>query len=388
MITYAGRLSPTARAIPPSAIRRFFDLANTMTDVISLGVGEPDFVTPWHIREAGLHALERGMTSYTTNAGLLSLRQAIARDLRRYGALYRPEGEILVTVGGSEAIDLAIRVLVSPGDEVLVAEPTYVSYRPLVQLAGGVPVGVPLEMTSGFRLEADAVRQRITPRTKALVLCNPNNPTGSVLHRPELERLAEVVIEHDLLVISDEIYAELTYGATHVSMAAIAGMAERTILIGGFSKAFAMTGWRLGYAAGPEEVVRAMLTVHQYTMLCAPVMAQMAGLEAMEHGAAAVAHMVAEYDARRRLIVKGFNDMGLTCVEPEGAFYAFPDIRSTGMTSAAFAEELLRQARVAVVPGSAFGLSGEGFIRCSYATAIQAIEEALERIRKFLAAGG
>lgn len=382
-----NRLAPLARSLPPSGIRRFFDMASTMKDVISLGVGEPDFVTPWHIRESGLHALERGVTSYTANAGIFELRQAIARYLNGYGTFYHPETEILVTVGGSEAIDLAIRVLAGPGDEVLIAEPAYVSYRPLVHLSGATPVSVPLRPENGFRLDANDVRARITPRTKALILCNPNNPTGSVLNRAQLESIAQAVRDADIFVVVDEIYAELTYGQSHVSLPSLPGMQERTVLIGGLSKAYAMTGWRLGYAAAPDFILHAMLTVHQYTILCAPAAAQVAGIEALAHGGPAVLAMVAEYDARRHLITRGLNELGLSCALPQGAFYAFPDIRSTGLSSEQFAEELLVRGRVAVVPGNVFGDQGEGFVRCSYATSIGQIEQALERIRMMLSAG-
>ncbi len=390
MTDWSSRLVPLARDLPPSGIRRFFDLAATMEDVISLGVGEPDFVTPWHIREAGLYALERGMTTYTANAGLLALRQAIARYLeRRFTLRYAPEGELLVSVGGSEAIDLALRVLVRPGDRVLIPEPTYVAYTPLVRLAGGEPVHVPLRADEGFRLTASDLHQAVVASgARLLIWCNPNNPTGAVVDRRQLSALAEVAEQHDLAVISDEIYAEIVYGADYGSLAQVAEMRERTVLVGGFSKAFAMTGWRLGYAAGPEPVIRAMLKVHQYAMLCAPVMAQVAAVEAIERGLQDVAEMVDEYDRRRRFIVYALRDMGLACSDPGGAFYAFPDIRSTGLTSVQFAEDLLVHAKVAVVPGSVFGPSGEGFVRCSYAAAINQLERAMTRLRGFLQAGG
>ncbi|AUW93814.1 MAG: aminotransferase class V-fold PLP-dependent enzyme [Sulfobacillus thermosulfidooxidans] len=387
MTTLKDRLAPLAASLPPSGIRRFFDLASTMKDVISLGVGEPDFVTPWHIRESGLHALERGMTAYTANAGLFELRSAISRYLESFGTIYQPENEILVTVGGSEAIDLAIRVLAGPGDEVLIAEPAYVSYRPLVHLTGATPVTVPLRPENGFQLDANDIRARLNSRTKAIILCNPNNPTGAVLTRAQLEPIAQVLKEADLFAIVDEIYAELTYDHPHTSFPSLPGMQERTVLIGGMSKAYAMTGWRLGYAAAPEYILHAMLTIHQYTILCAPVAAQVAGIEALNRGRGDVTTMVAEYDARRRLITKGLNELGLLCPLPQGAFYVFPDIRGTGLTSEQFAESLLIHGQVAVVPGNVFGDQGEGFVRCSYATSVGHIEKALERMRKFLTAG-
>lgn len=378
------RLSPIVKSIPSSGIRRFFDLANQMEDVISLGVGEPDFVTPWHVREASVDALERGFTSYTSNKGLPELREAIADYLREFDLNYDPEDEIVVTVGGSEAIDIALRTLINPGEEVLIPEPAYVSYRPCTILAGGSPVGVPTFAEDDFRLTPEHLRARITPQSKALILCFPNNPTGAVMSEQDLRAIAELVIEHDLFVISDEIYAELTYEGQHVSIASLPGMRERTIVINGMSKAFAMTGWRIGYAAAPAELLSLMLKIHQYTILCAPVMGQMAALEALRHGRAEKEKMVEKYDQRRHMIVQGFRDMGLACHEPKGAFYAFPDIRSTGLTSEEFAEGLLQHSRVAVVPGNVFGEGGEGFIRCSYATSVEQIQKALERIADFL----
>lgn len=355
-----------------------------MEDVISLGVGEPDFVTPWHVREASVDALERGFTSYTSNKGLPELREAIADYLREFDLNYDPEDEIVVTVGGSEAIDIALRTLINPGEEVLIPEPAYVSYRPCTILAGGSPVGVPTFAEDDFRLTPEHLRARITPQSKALILCFPNNPTGAVMSEQDLRAIAELVIEHDLFVISDEIYAELTYEGQHVSIASLPGMRERTIVINGMSKAFAMTGWRIGYAAAPAELLSLMLKIHQYTILCAPVMGQMAALEALRHGRAEKEKMVEKYDQRRHMIVQGFRDMGLACHEPKGAFYAFPDIRSTGLTSEKFAEGLLQHSRVAVVPGNVFGEGGEGFIRCSYATSVEQIQKALERIAGFL----
>lgn len=378
------RLSPVVQSLPPSGIRRFFDLATSMKDVISLGVGEPDFVTPWHVREACVDALERGHTSYTSNHGLLELRAEIARYLTRFGLAYDPQDEILVTVGASEAIDLALRVLLRPGDEVLIPEPAYVSYWPCAVLAGGRAVGVPTRPETEFRLTADALRARLTPKSKVLVLCFPNNPTGSVMSQAELAAVAQLCVEHDLFVVSDEIYAELTYADKHVSIASLPGMRERTVVIGGMSKAFAMTGWRIGYTVAPEAILRYMVRIHQYTIMCAPVMGQMAAIEALRHGEPEMRRMVQSYDQRRRLVVAGLRRIGLACHEPRGAFYAFPDIRATGLTSEEFAEGLLRESRVAVVPGNAFGAAGEGFVRCSYATSVEQLERALDRMEAFV----
>ncbi|GAX91092.1 aminotransferase class I/II-fold pyridoxal phosphate-dependent enzyme [Effusibacillus lacus] len=377
------RLSPVVRDIPPSGIRRFFDLANQMEDVISLGVGEPDFVTPWHVREACFYSLERGYTTYTSNKGLPELREAIADYLCSFQLAYDPE-ELVVTVGGSEAIDLAMRTLLCPGDEVLIPEPAYVSYNPCTTLAGGVPVGVPTFAEDEFRLTPENLRKRITPRSKVLILCYPSNPTGAVMSKADLQAIADVVLEHDLFVISDEIYAELTYDGHHASIASLPGMKERTVLISGMSKAFAMTGWRIGYAAAPPEILNLMLKIHQYTILCAPIMGQKAALEALRHGHAEKDKMIDRYNQRRRMIVKGFREIGLACHEPKGAFYAFPDIRSTGLSSEEFAERLLHHSRVAVVPGNVFGQGGEGFVRCSYATSIEQIQKAIERIGNFV----
>ncbi|MCL6632631.1 MAG: aminotransferase class I/II-fold pyridoxal phosphate-dependent enzyme [Alicyclobacillus herbarius] len=384
MKTLTSRLSPIVQNLPPSGIRRFFDLANQMEGVISLGVGEPDFVTPWHIREAGIYSLEQGYTSYTSNRGLPELCAEICAYLTRYGLEYDPAREVFVTIGGSEAIDLALRALICPGDEVLIPEPTYVAYRPCALLAGAQVVGVPTRAEDEFRLTPELLEAHITPRAKVLVLCFPNNPTGSVMTDADLRAIAEVAMRHDLMVISDEIYAELTYGHRHVSIASLPGMKERTIVIGGMSKAYAMTGWRIGYAAGPADILGAMLKIHQYTILCAPVTAQLAALEALRNGEAEKDRMVASYDQRRRLIVQGLRDIGLPCHEPKGAFYAFPDIRPTGLSSEAFAEQLLTAEKVAVVPGSVFGAAGEGFVRCSYATSVTQIERALERIGRFV----
>jgi len=375
------------QAIPPSGIRRFFDLVTQMEDVISLGVGEPDFVTPWHIREAAIYALERGDTHYTSNAGLPELREQIARYLdSRFGLEYSPAGEVLVTVGVSEALDLTLRATLDPGDEVLLVEPCYVSYEPCVRFAGGRPVVVSARAEAAFRPQADALAAAVTPRTRALLLCYPNNPTGAAPSPVEMARIAELAVERDLLVISDEIYAELSYERPHRSLAAFPGMAERTVVLNGFSKAYAMTGWRLAYAAGPSELIGAMTKVHQYTMLCAPVSSQRAAIEALRAGEDEVRRMVREYDNRRRFFVAGLNDLGLPTALPDGAFYAFSDIRGTGLSSEAFAEALLAEEQVAVVPGNAFGPSGEGYVRCAYATDAARLREALTRMRRFVRA--
>lgn len=380
----ANRLAPAVRNLPPSGIRRFFDIASQMEDIISLGVGEPDFVTPWNVREAGIYALERGYTSYTANRGLPELCAAISRYLERFGLYYDPESEVFVTIGGSEAIDIALRTLICEGDEVLIPEPAYVSYRPCALLSGASVTGIPTRSEDGFRLTAQALLQHISERSKVLILSYPNNPTGAVMSENDLREIAKIAVEHDLFVISDEIYAELTYDGHHCSIATLPGMRNRTVVINGLSKAFAMTGWRLGYVAGPEDIVSGMLKIHQYTILCAPVMGQMAALEALQNGMGEMREMVEKYNQRRKLIVKGFRDIGLSCHEPEGAFYAFPDIRGTGLTSSQFAEGLLQSAGVAVVPGDVFGEAGEGFIRCSYATSVTQIERALERIATYL----
>lgn len=379
-------LNPVVREIPPSGIRRFFDIAAEMEDAISLGVGEPDFVTPWHIRNEGIYSLEKGKTYYTSNAGLKELRVAICAYLeRRFGLKYDPLSQTLVTVGGSEAIDLFVRSVIKPGDEVLIPEPSFVCYRPIAALAGGVPVPIVTKAENHFRLTPDELRAAITPRTKVLVLPFPNNPTGAVMRKEHLEALADVLKETDILVLADEIYAELTYGnEKHISIAAIDGMYERTVLVSGFSKAYAMTGWRLGYACGHPELIKAMTKVHQFAIMSAPTTAQYAAIEALQNGDDDIAMMRDEYDRRRRVMVKGFNDMGLACFNPEGAFYTFPCIKSTGMDSNAFCEALLYDKKVAVVPGTAFGDSGEGFIRCSYAYSVESINLALERIEAFV----
>lgn len=381
-----GLLNPVVRDIPPSGIRRFFDIAGEMEDAISLGVGEPDFVTPWHIRDEGIYSLEKGKTYYTSNSGLKELRMEICTYLaRRFGLDYDPISQVVVTVGGSEAIDLFLRSVLQPGDEVLIPEPSFVCYRPIASLAGGVPVPIVTKAENQFRLTAGELRAAITPRTKALVLPFPNNPTGAVMRREHLEALAEVLKDTEILVLADEIYAELTYGEEkHVSIASIPEMYERTVLVSGFSKTYAMTGWRLGYACGHPELIKAMTKVHQFAIMSAPTTAQYAAIEALKNGDADIAMMREEYDRRRHVMVKGFNDMGLECFEPEGAFYTFPCIRSTGMDSNTFCETLLYDKKVAVVPGTAFGESGEGFIRCSYAYSVQSINAALERIEAFV----
>jgi aminotransferase len=389
-VTYEHYLNPRVAAVPPSGIRRFFDLAATMKDTISLGVGEPDFITPYHIRNAAINSIVDGETQYTANRGLLPLRQEIVWYLEhRYGISYNPETEVLVTVGASESIDVALRAIVAEGDEVLVPEPSYVSYSPSVIFAGGTPVGVVTDQKTDFRLSAEAVRAAITPRTKALILPYPNNPTGAIMEKQDLEALAEVVREKQILVISDEIYSELTYGDRHhVSFASLPGMADYTLTINGFSKSFAMTGWRVGYVCGPAELISVMNKIHQYGILCAPRQGQAAALEALrvgrENSYEDVLRMRDSYDRRRRLMVEGFRKMGLECFEPLGAFYVFPSIASTGMTSEEFCEKLLRDKHVACVPGTAFGPCGEGHIRCSYATGIEKLTTALDRMAEFL----
>lgn len=378
-------LSNTVQSIQPSGIRRFFDLASSMENVISLGVGEPDFVTPWNVIEASFHSLEQGYTAYTANAGLFELRKEIARYMkRRFGVAYSAEEEIMVTVGASQAIDLALRAVVNPGEEVIIVEPSFVSYAPTVTLAGGVPVPVNTYSRDDFKLQPEQIEAAVTEKTKAILICSPNNPTGTVLSKGDLERIAEVVEKHDLLVISDEIYAELTYDEPYTSFPAVKNMHGRTILISGFSKAFAMTGWRLGFACGPKDILQAMLKIHQYTMMCAPTMAQHAALEALVNGQKDVVKMKESYRQRRRLVVHALEEMGLSCHVPGGAFYVFPSIEKTGLSSEEFAEQLLMNEQVAVVPGSVFGESGEGHVRCSYATSIQKLEEAMRRIDRFL----
>ena len=384
-MNWAERVSPLVRSIPPSGIRRFFDIVAEMSGVVSLGVGEPDFVTPWHIRESCVHGLQRGYTSYTSNYGLLELRQEIARMLETdYGVVYDPKCEALITVGVSEALDLAMRALLSPGDEVLVPEPCYVSYNACVSLAGGVPVSVCSSRENEFRVTVDQLAAALTPRTKALLIGYPNNPTGAVMPREDLAAIARFAEQHDLIVISDEIYASLTYDGEHTCFASLPGMRDRTILLNGFSKAYAMTGWRIGYAMGNADFIGAMTKIHQYTMLCAPITAQVAAIEAIKQGTPSRNKMVDEYDRRRRLMVDGLRNIGLDCFEPRGAFYVFPSIRNTGLTSLQFAEQLLQAEKVALVPGDAFGACGEGFVRCSYASSSKNLAEALDRIGRFV----
>ncbi len=378
-------ISERVQRLAPSGIRKFFDLIQSMDDVISLGVGEPDFPTPWRVREAAIYSLERGLTHYTSNYGHPELRDGIAEHLgERYGVSYSPEDEILVTVGVSEGLDLAMRAILDPGDEVIIPEPAYVSYVPCVILAGGVPVPVATVAENSFRVSAADIEAKITPRTKAVMLNFPNNPTGAVMDRAGLEAVADVARRRELVVISDEVYDRLVYDHVHTCFSSLPGMRDRTILLSGFSKNFAMTGWRVGYAAAPRPVLEAMMKVHQYTMLCAPTPSQAAALEALALEDEEVEAMVTEYDHRRRLIVKGLNDIGLTCFEPRGAFYAFPSIASTGLSSDEFTELLLKQEQVAVVPGSAFGEAGEGHVRCCYAVSNMEIQEALERMARFV----
>ena len=383
---YAKLLSPVVQEVKPSGIRKFFDIANTMKDVISLGVGEPDFPTPWEIRKAGILSLEAGKTRYTANRGLEQLREEISHWMeRKYGLSYDPSDEILVTVGGSEAIDGTIRAVVCPGDEVIIPQPSYVCYEPLVRLSGGIPVILETTTEHDFRVTSEMLRGALTDRTKLLILPYPCNPTGGIMERADLEALAEVLRGTDVLVLSDEIYSELTFGGRrHVSPAAVEGMKERTVVVNGFSKTFSMTGWRMGFACGPAGLMEQITKIHQFAIMCAPTTAQYAAVEALRHGDDAVKAMKEEYDMRRRLIVAGFNRLGLSCREPMGAFYAFPCIRSTGLTSEEFCERLLYAERVAVVPGTAFGQGGEGFIRASYCYSTDHIKEALRRIGRFL----
>ena len=373
-------------SIPPSGIRKFFDIVSEMKDAISLGVGEPDFDTPWHIREEGIYSLEKGRTFYTSNAGLKDLKIEIHNYLeRRCNVCYDPDHEIMVTVGGSEAIDAAMRAMIEPGDEVLIPQPSYVSYTPCCVLADGVPVSIELEEKDRFRLTPEKLLEKITPKTKILVLPFPNNPTGAIMEREDLEKIAEIILEKDLFVISDEIYSELTYAKEdHVSIASLPGMKERTVLINGFSKAFAMTGWRLGYACAPEVILKQMLKIHQYAIMCAPTTSQYAAVEALRNGDEDVQHMRESYDQRRRFLINAFEEMHLDCFEPQGAFYMFPSIKRFGMTSEEFATRLLREEKVAVVPGTAFGDCGEGFLRVSYAYSLKSLKEALSRIKRFV----
>lgn len=378
-------LAEKVTAIPPSGIRKFFDVVSEMKDAISLGVGEPDFDTPWHIREEGIYSLERGRTFYTSNAGLKELKTEICRYMqRRLELTYSPDKEVIVTVGGSEAIDMALRAMLNPGEEVLIPQPSYVSYEPCTILAGGVPVILELKAEHDFRLTAKQVAEAVTDKTKILILPFPNNPTGAILEREDLEAIAKVVLEKDIFVISDEIYSELSYKGEHVSIACIPGMQERTILINGFSKSYAMTGWRLGYACGPAEIVKQMIKIHQYAIMCAPTNSQYAAVEALRNGDEDVARMREAYDQRRRYLMHVFREMGLECFEPFGAFYVFPSIQEFGMSSEEFANRFLEEEKVAVVPGTAFGACGEGYLRISYAYSLEDLKRALERLARFV----
>lgn len=385
-IDWQKRISPVVQAIPPSGIRRFFDIAAEMEDVISLGVGEPDFVTPWSIRESCVYGLEQGYTSYTANRGLWELREEIcALQKRNFNIDYDPKTNVLVTVGVSEALDIAMRAILTPGDEILIPEPCYVSYKACASLAGAVAVSVPAKIENNFSITPADLEAHVTNKTKALLIGYPNNPTGAILTKEQLMDIAKFAQEHDLIVISDEIYGDLTYGGErHVCFAGLPGMKDRTILLNGFSKAYAMTGWRIGYAMSNPAIISAMTKIHQYTMLCAPITAQIAAVEALRHGEKYMKKMVSEYDKRRRLIYDGLTNAGLKCFEPKGAFYIFPDITSTGLTSEEFAEQLLMKEHVALVPGTAFGQCGEGYVRCSYATSVTKISEAIARIEHFV----
>jgi aminotransferase len=380
-----SQISDKVSNLAPSGIRKFFDLASSVEGVISLGIGEPDFITPWHIREAAIHSLEKGHTMYTSNQGLTELREELANYLKSHCRLsYNPETELLITVGVSEGLDLALRAILNPGDEVILPDPCYVAYPACIYLAGGISIAIPTAEENDFKIRAEDIARRITPKTKAILFGYPANPTGAVLSRQELAQIAELAKQHGLLVITDEIYGNLIYGIEHTCFAAISDMKEQTIMLNGFSKSYAMTGWRIGYAAANSEIIGAMNKIHQYTMLCASITAQEAAIEALRKGNSEVETMVADYDQRRRFMVKRLRDIGLSCFEPKGAFYAFPSVKITGMTSEEFAEKLLNEERVAVVPGSAFGQCGEGYIRCCYATSLPEIEEALNRMGKFI----
>lgn len=378
-------LSEKVTGIKPSGIRKFFDIVSEMKDAVSLGVGEPDFDTPWHIREEGIYSLERGRTYYTSNSGLKELKEEIAKyQKRRFGLCYNPSGEIYVTVGGSEAIDGALRAMLDDGDEVIIPQPSYVSYEPCVVLANGVPVIIELKEEDEFKLKKEQLESVITDKTKILILPFPNNPTGAIMTEEDLKGIAEVVLKHDLFVVSDEIYSELTYGSRHVSIASFPGMKERTIVINGFSKSYAMTGWRLGYACGPKVILDQMLKIHQFAIMCAPTASQYAAVEALKNGDDGVEYMRNEYNRRRKFLIKSLRDMGLKCFEPFGAFYVFPCIKEFGMTSDEFAEALLAEEKLAVVPGTAFGNCGEGFLRISYAYSLEDLKSALERLERFI----
>ena len=385
VMDYSTVLSKTVQEIKPSGIRKFFDIASEMDHVISLSIGEPDFKTPWDIRKKAIYTLEKGRTWYSANSGMADLRIAISKYLeRRFRLCYCPDNELLVTVGGSEAIDMSIRAMVTTGDEVLIPEPCFVCYAPIVTLSGGIPVSIPTKAENAFRLTAEELKEKITEKTKLLILPFPNNPTGAVMRRNHLEEIAAVLRNTNIMILSDEIYAELTYNGQHVSIAEIDGMWERTIVVNGFSKTYAMTGWRLGYAAGPAPIIKQMTKIHQFAIMCAPTTSQFAAIEALENCDEDVRVMAEEYDERRRLIVDSLNHMGLTCFEPEGAFYVFPSVKKTGLTSEEFCQQLLMSHRVAVGPGNAFGDCGEGFVRISYAASLENIIEALKRIELFL----
>ncbi len=378
-------LSPLASGLKPSGIRKFFDLASTMEDVISLGVGEPDFATPWVMRESAIFAIEQGQTMYTSNAGLIELRRELSKYMAKHQGLnYSPDNELLITVGASEAIDLAFRTLISPGDAVLIPDPSFVSYGGCAELAGAEVRYVPLRAEHDFRLQVEDLQMAYTPNCKLLVLSYPNNPTGAIMNRDDLLPIARFVSENDLIVISDEIYSDLTFEGEHTAFANLPYMRNRTLHVHGFSKAYAMTGWRIGYVAGHEDIIQVMTRIHQYTIMCAPIMAQIAALEGLKSGESAKKDMVMEYDRRRRIMVNGLRQMGLTCFEPLGAFYVFPDITATGLSSEEFAEELLKEEKIAVVPGNAFGPAGEGHIRCSYAYSTEQLKEALNRMARFV----
>ena len=378
-------LSGKVKQIKPSGIRKFFDIVSEMDDAISLGVGEPDFDTPWHIREEGIYSLEKGRTFYTSNSGLKELKEEVSKYLdRRFGLKYEPSGEIMITVGGSEAIDGALRAMLDEGDEVILPQPSYVSYEPCIVLADGVPVIVEFKEENGFKLTRQQLEEVVTEKTKILIMPFPNNPTGAIMTEEELKPIVDFVIEHDLFVISDEIYSELTYSGTHASIGAFPGMKERTIVINGFSKSYAMTGWRLGYACGPKVILDQILKIHQFAIMCAPTTSQYAAIEALRHGDADVEKMRNEYDRRRRFLLNAFQEMGIECFEPFGAFYMFPSIKKFGMSSDEFATRLLKEEKIAVVPGTAFGDCGEGFLRISYAYSIEDLKAALERIESFI----
>lgn len=385
MINYDEVLSNKIKKIKPSGIRKFFDIASTIDNVISLGVGEPDFQTPWSIRKTAINTLEKKRIIYSANSGLAELREEITNYIEKKTSVkYDFESDVVVTVGGSEAIDISIRALVNPGDEVLIVEPCFVCYAPIVELTGGVPVAINTRLEDNFKLTPELLREKITDKTKLLILPFPNNPTGAIMTREDLEKIADILRDTNIMILSDEIYSELTYGRTHCSIIEIDGMRERTVLISGFSKAFAMTGWRLGYLAAPAPIVEQILKIHQYVVMCSPTISQYAAIEALQNCNHEVRNMVGEYNIRRRLLVDRFNEMGLTCFNPEGAFYVFPCIKSTGLTSEEFCERLLESQKVAVVPGNAFGKSGEGFIRVSYAYSLKHLMEALKRIQAFL----